>query len=96
VRGEHTVPSPWGVGAGAATTRFVSRTRTSRLARPVGWNMSLAGVFPMPPVSVYMCPTSAGCSRRASTTTESADDEITDLLVGFLLDPFCHQGSCGH
>ena len=58
--------------------------------------MSLVGVFPMPPVSAYMCSTSAACSERVSTTTESADDEIVGPLVGFLLDSFCHEGSCGH
>jgi hypothetical protein len=53
-RWELTATSFRGVGAGAATTRSASRPRVSRAARPVGWNISLVWVFPVPPVSAYM------------------------------------------
>jgi hypothetical protein len=56
-RWELTATSFRGVGAGAATTRSASRPRVSRAARPVGWNILLVWVFPMPPVSAYIRPT---------------------------------------
>ena len=43
--------------------------------------MSLVGVFPMPPVSVYTRSAGVERSRRVNTITESADDEIIGLIL---------------
>jgi hypothetical protein len=43
--------------------------------------MSLVGVFPMLPVSVYMRPAGAERSRSVNTTTEPADDNIIGLIL---------------
>ena len=45
-----------GTGAGAATTRPASKPRVSRAMRLVGWDISLAGVLPVPWVHIYMRP----------------------------------------
>jgi hypothetical protein len=49
--------------------------------------MLLVGAFPMPPVSVYIRPTGAGCSRSVKTITKAADDEI-------IAHSSCHEGRC--
>jgi hypothetical protein len=41
-------------GAGAATTRFVSKPRVNKVVRATEGNISLAGVFPMSDLDLYV------------------------------------------
>ena len=72
-----------GSGAGAANTRPASKPRASRGVRPVRWDISLAGVLPVPWVRIYMNPTCTDHSAARYYTRVAVDLASSDRLPGY-------------